>query len=146
MQKDHFDLIVIGSGHAGEAAAMNARKKGRKVAVVDDFDQVGGSCTHWATIPSKALRHSVKQVIAFNTNPMFRDFGDTRKLSFQQILNHADRVVYEQVKMRTDFYELKLIPVCTGFAEFTDTHTINLVLRRKKLTADYFVNATVSRF
>lgn len=145
MQKDHFDLIVIGSGPAGEAAAMNARKKGRKVAVVDDFDDVGGSCTHWATIPSKALRHSVKQVIAFNTNPMFRDFGDTRKLSFQQILNHADRVVYEQVKMRADFYERNLIPVFKGFAEFTDTHTVKLVGKRKKLTADYFVIATGSR-
>ncbi|MFT4862547.1 MAG: NAD(P) transhydrogenase [Pseudohongiellaceae bacterium] len=145
MQKDHFDLIVIGSGPAGEAAAMNARKKGRTVAVVDDFDQVGGNCTHWATIPSKALRHSVKQVIAFNTNPMFRDFGDTRKLSFQQILNHADRVVYEQVKMRSDFYERNLIPVFKGFAEFIDPHTIKLVGRRKKLSADYFVIATGSR-
>jgi NAD(P) transhydrogenase len=145
MQKDHFDLIVIGSGPAGEAAAMNARKKGHTVAVIDDFDKVGGSCTHWATIPSKALRHSVKQVIAFNTNPMFRDFGDTRKLSFQQILNHADRVVYEQVKMRTDFYERNLIPVFHGFATFLDSHTIKLVGKRKKLSADYFLIATGSR-
>jgi NAD(P) transhydrogenase len=145
MQKEHFDLIVIGSGPAGEAAAMNARKKGRKVAVVDDFDKVGGSCTHWATIPSKALRHSVKQVIAFNTNPMFRDFGDTRKLSFQQILTHADRVVYEQVKMRTDFYQRNLIPVFKGFASFVDAHTIKLVGKRKKLSADYFIITTGSR-
>ena len=145
MQKEHFDLIVIGSGPAGEAAAMNARKKGRKVAVVDDFDKVGGSCTHWATIPSKALRHSVKQVIAFNTNPMFRDFGDTRKLSFQQILTHADRVVYEHVKMRTDFYQRNLIPVFKGFASFVDAHTIKLVGKRKKLSADYFIITTGSR-
>ncbi len=145
MEKDHFDLIVIGSGPAGEAAAMNARKKGRTVAVVGEFDKVGGNCTHWATIPSKALRHSVKQVIAFNTNPMFRDFGDTRKLSFQQILNHADRVVYEQVKMRSDFYERNLIPIFKGFATFVDANTIKLVGKRKKLSADYFMIATGSR-
>lgn len=88
-QKEHYDIIVIGAGPAGEAAAINAKKKGFSVAVVTDEAKVGGSCTHWATIPSKALRHSVKQVIDFNSNPMFREFGDARKLSFQQILKHA---------------------------------------------------------
>ena len=110
-RKDHFDIIVIGSGPAGEAAAMNAKKKGRNVAMICDLDHVGGSCTHWATIPSKALRHAVKQVMAFNTNPLFRDFGDARKLSFQQILAHADRVKYEQVRMRSDFYDRNHVPV-----------------------------------
>ncbi len=143
-QKDHFDLIVIGTGPAGEAAAMNARKKGQQVAVISDHEKVGGSCTHWATIPSKALRHSVKQVIAFNTNPMFRDFGDTRKLSFQQILNHADRVVYEQVRMRSDFYERNHVPIFYGRACFLDKHTIKLIGKRKKLSADYFIIATGS--
>lgn len=144
-QKDHFNLIVIGTGPAGEAAAMNAKKKGQHVAVISDHDKVGGSCTHWATIPSKALRHSVKQVIAFNTNPMFRDFGDARKLSFQQILNHADRVVYEQVRMRSDFYERNHVPIFHGRASFIDKHTIKLVGKRKKLSADYFIIATGSR-
>ena len=141
----HFDLIVIGAGPAGEAAAMNARKKGRSVAVICDLDQVGGSCTHHATIPSKALRHSVKQVIAFNENPMFRDLGDARKLSFQQVLKHADRVVYEQVRMRTDFYERNRIPIFNGRACFVDRNTIKLLSKRKKLTADYFMIATGSR-
>lgn len=144
-QKTHFDIIVVGSGPAGEAAAMNARKKGHSVALVCDHSKVGGSCTHWATIPSKALRHSVKQVIDFNTNPMFRDFGDARKLSFQQILKHADRVVYEQVRMRTDFYERNRVPIFVGRAEFIDRHTIKLVGKRKKMSADYFVIATGSR-
>jgi NAD(P) transhydrogenase len=144
-QKTHFDIIVIGSGPAGEAAAMNARKKGRSVAVICDLEQVGGSCTHLATIPSKALRHSVKQVMAFNTNPMFRDFGDARKLSFQQILKHADRVVYEQVRMRTDFYERNRIPIFKGKASFLDKNTIKLIGKRKKLTARYFIIATGSK-
>tara|TARA_B100000959_G_scaffold287595_1_gene374732 strand:- start:17925 stop:19322 length:1398 start_codon:yes stop_codon:yes gene_type:complete len=144
-QRNHYDIIVIGSGPAGEAAAMNARKKGRSVAVICDLDQVGGSCTHLGTIPSKALRHSVKQVMAFNTNPMFRDFGDARKLSFQQILNHADRVMYEQVRMRTDFYERNKIPIIRGKASFIDKHTIKLIGKRRKLTADYFIIATGSR-
>ncbi len=144
MQKDHFDIIVIGSGPAGEAAAMNAKKKGSTVAVVCDLEYVGGSCTHLGTIPSKALRHSVKQVMQFNTNPMFRDFGDARKLSFQQILKHTDRVIYEQVRMRTDFYERNRIPIYKGKASFLDKKTIKLIGKRKKLSANYFVIATGS--
>jgi NAD(P) transhydrogenase len=144
-QKEHYDILVIGSGPAGEAAAMNAKKKGRSVALITADAKVGGSCTHWATIPSKALRHSVKQVIAFNTNPMFRDLGDARKLSFQQVLKHADRVVFEQVQMRTDFYERNRIPIIHGRAEFLDRHTIKLIGKRKKLSADFFIIATGSR-
>lgn len=144
MQKEHFDIIVIGSGPAGEAAAMNAKKRGRSVAVVCDLEYVGGSCTHFGTIPSKALRHSVKEVMQFNANPMFRDLGDARKLSFQQVLKHADRVVYEQVQMRTDFYDRNRIPIYKGRASFLDKNTIKLVGKRKKMSADYFVIATGS--
>ena len=143
--RDHFDIIVIGAGPAGEAAAMNAKKKGKSVAMICDLDQVGGNCTHWATIPSKALRHAVKQVMAFNTNPLFRDLGDARKLSFQQILAHADRVKYEQVRMRSDFYDRNHVPIFKGRASFIDNHTIKLTSRRKKLSADYFIIATGSR-
>ena len=70
--KEEFDIIIIGAGPAGEAAAMNSKKKGLLVAVVDDLDFVGGNCTHRGTIPSKSLRHTVKQVMQFNTNPLFR--------------------------------------------------------------------------
>ena len=144
MEKKHFDIIVIGSGPAGEAAAMNAKKKGRTVAVVCDLEYVGGSCTHLGTIPSKSLRHSVKQVMQFNSNPMFRDLGDARKLSFQQVLKHAERVIYEQVSMRTDFYDRNHIPIFKGRESFLDKNTIKLVGKRKKLSADYVVTATSS--
>ena len=145
MASQHFDIVVIGGGPAGESAAMNAKKKGRTVAMVSDLPRLGGNCTHLGTIPSKALRHAVKQVIAFNTNPMFRDFGDARKLSFQQILKHAERVMVEQVRMRTDFYQRNFIPVFQGTANFVDQHTIKLVGGRQKLTADHFIIATGAR-
>jgi len=141
----HYDIIVIGTGPAGEAAAMNAKKKGRNVAVVCDLPQVGGNCTHLGTIPSKALRHLVKQVMQFNTNPMFRDFGNVRKLTFPQIVKHADRVIYEQVKLRTGFYERNFVPVYKGKASFIDRNTIRLSTRRQKLSADYFIIATGAR-
>ena len=54
MQHSHFDAIVIGSGPGGEGAAMGLVKQGKRVAVIERYDQVGGGCTHWGTIPSKA--------------------------------------------------------------------------------------------
>ena len=52
-----FDLIVIGSGEAGQAATHEARRLGGSVAVIER-DLFGGSCAHWACIPSKALLHA----------------------------------------------------------------------------------------
>jgi len=54
---DRFDFVVIGAGAAGEAAAYLGRQRGASVAIVDR-DLFGGSCAHWACIPSKSLLHS----------------------------------------------------------------------------------------
>jgi NAD(P) transhydrogenase len=58
----HFDVIVIGSGPAGQKAAIQAAKAGKRVAVIERDRQVGGSCVHTGTIPSKSLReHALRQ-------------------------------------------------------------------------------------
>ena len=54
-----YDLIVIGSGPAGQKAAVAAAKAGRRVLVVERGGEVGGVCVHSGTIPSKALREAV---------------------------------------------------------------------------------------
>lgn len=147
MAKNSFDIIVIGSGPAGESAAMNAVKSGHTVAVICDMPKLGGNCTYFGTIPSKALRHSVNQIMQFNTNPMFRDFGDVRKLTFQQILNHANRVVDEQLTVRSNFYSRNNIPVFHGVASFVDKHMIEVVAGndKAKIQGKHFIIATGSR-
>jgi NAD(P) transhydrogenase len=147
MAKHSFDLIVIGSGPAGESAAMNAVKHGHKVALICDKPRPGGNCTYLGTIPSKALRHGVKQVMQFKTNPMFREFGDFRKVTFQQLMKHADYVVNEQATLRNDFYQRNYVPIYDGVASFVDSHTIEVTQgkERTKLHADYFLIATGSR-
>ncbi|MES2627001.1 MAG: Si-specific NAD(P)(+) transhydrogenase [Pseudomonadota bacterium] len=147
MARNSFDLIVIGSGPAGESAAMNAVKAGKKVALICDKPRPGGNCTYLGTIPSKALRHGVKQVMQFNTNPMFREFGDVRKVTFPQLLKHANRVVQEQGSLRTDFYQRNQVPIFDGIASFNDPNSITVSKGRlkTKLTADSFIVATGSR-
>ena len=72
MQKLHYDIVVIGSGPAGESAAMNAAKKGKRVAVDSDSEEVGGNCTQLGTIPSNAVRQSVTQVMQFSPHPSLK--------------------------------------------------------------------------
>ena len=126
MAEYHYDVVVIGSGPAGEGAAMNAAKGNKRVAVVEDKKVVGGNCTHVGTIPSKALRHSVKQIISFNTNTMFRDIGEPRWFSFPRVLRSAEKVIHKQVKLRTQFYAHNKIDLYTGHAYFLDQNRIEV--------------------
>jgi len=147
MAKHSYDLIVIGSGPAGESAAMNAVKHGNKVAMISDKPRPGGNCTFLGTIPSKALRHGVKQVIQFKTNAMYREFGDMPTVTFQQLMKHANRVVEEQGNLRLDFYQRNQVEIYEGVASFLDGNTLEVQQGRDKLKlhSDYFMIATGAR-
>ena len=59
MSNTTYDLAIVGSGPAGQKAALTAAQLGRRVALVDRIDAVGGVCIHTGTIPSKAIREAV---------------------------------------------------------------------------------------
>ncbi len=145
MARSKYDLIVIGSGPSGESAAINAAKHGKRVALISDRERVGGNCTHLGTIPSKALRHYVRQVMQFRSNPLLREFATLNKPSFPEIMGHADRVIDEQVYLRGNYYEKNDVEVIQGRAEFQDANTIKLGKKGPVLHADYFIIATGSR-
>ena len=126
MAEHHYDVVVIGAGPSGEGAAMNATKHGKRVAIIEDKPTVGGNCTHWGTIPSKALRHSVKQIITFNTNQMFRDIGEPRWFSFPRVLQNAQKVIGKQVKLRTQFYARNRVDLINGRASFIDSNRLEI--------------------
>lgn len=148
MKQQAFDTIVIGSGPGGEGAAMKLVKDGQRVAVVEQYRDVGGGCTHWGTIPSKALRHTVRRMMEFNANPLFREVAAPKKLSFAQIMSWTQSVIQDQIGLRSSFYARNEVPVLQGRAKFVDSHTIELETNRgrlRQLTADNFVLATGSR-
>jgi NAD(P) transhydrogenase len=113
-----FDLVIIGSGPAGEGAAMKAAKDGASVAVIERAREVGGGCVHWATIPSKALRHSVGQFLDLKKSPLFASLAAQLKPGFPQLLRAAEGVIARQVTMRRDFYERNHVEVIRGHASF----------------------------
>lgn len=144
----HYDLLVIGSGPSGEGAAMAAAKNGLRVAVVENRPVVGGNCAHKGTIPSKSLRHVVKQIIRYNEYNVFRDIGDARRLSFNQVLTAAMQVVPKQVDLHTDFYARNRVRLHIGQARFIGNKLISVKLpdgAHESISADKVVVATGSR-
>ena len=61
----NFDMIVIGSGPAGQRAAIQGAKSGKQVAVVEQRECVGGACINTGTIPSKTLREPVMHLSGY---------------------------------------------------------------------------------
>jgi NAD(P) transhydrogenase len=122
-----YEIAVIGSGPAGEGAAMLAAKEGARVVVVERFRQVGGGCTHWGTIPSKALRHSVSELLKFRSNPLFAHVsGQRTEMSFPALMRAVDVVIGKQVSLRRDFYQRNQVPVAHGQASFVDANTLEV--------------------
>ncbi|MEZ4318461.1 MAG: Si-specific NAD(P)(+) transhydrogenase [Myxococcota bacterium] len=121
-----YDVVVIGTGPGGEGAAMRAAKGGKRVAVVDSRDEVGGSCTHSGTIPSKALRHSVGQLLMVRQSNLFGNALQGLSVTFPRLLDAAGSVIDKQTTMRRDFYLRNRVEVVHGTAHFLDRHTIEV--------------------
>jgi NAD(P) transhydrogenase len=148
MADSHYDLVVIGTGPGGEGAAMQAVKHGKSVAAIERYGLLGGGCTHWATIPSKALRFAISQMTEANANPLFRSAGVSIHLSFAELRESASEVIEKQVDMRRGFYDRNHVPVIPGEARFLDKQTIEVceaLGAHQTISADGFVIAAGSR-
>ncbi|XZE43960.1 Si-specific NAD(P)(+) transhydrogenase [Pirellulaceae bacterium SH467] len=144
MTERSFDVVVIGTGPGGEGAAMQASKGGKRVAVVEAYDRIGGGCTHWGTIPSKALRFSIYSVMEAMNNPIVKELGVHLNPTFAQLRASSKSIISKQVSMRQTFYERNNVPVFHGKARFLDPNTIE-VDADTRLRGDYVVIATGSR-
>jgi len=145
---NHYDVIVIGSGPGGEGAAMGLTKAGLNVAIVEKESSVGGGCTHWGTIPSKALRHAVSRIIEFNSNPLFCRNNTSLHATFSDILGHAKSVIDKQTRLRQGFYDRNSCTLLFGTARFIDNYSITVMQSdgtEEVYSADKFVIATGSR-
>ncbi|WP_437959254.1 Si-specific NAD(P)(+) transhydrogenase [Sorangium sp. So ce119] len=144
----HFDLIIIGTGPGGEGAAMTAAKNGKSVAAIERYARVGGGCTHWGTIPSKALRRAIYHMNMINQSPIYKRMDVVPEYPFAELLATANHVIDEQVDLREGFYDHNDVRLIPGQARFVDAHTIEVETdgtQRRRFTADSFVVATGSR-
>ncbi|GHA61640.1 soluble pyridine nucleotide transhydrogenase [Photobacterium aphoticum] len=127
---------------------MGLTKAGFNVAIIEREASVGGGCTHWGTIPSKALRHAVSRIIEYNHNPLYCKNNTQLHSTFSQILGHAQDVVNKQTRMRQGFYDRNKCTLIFGEARFTGSHSIVVTKPDNSLehySADRFIIATGSR-
>lgn len=139
-----YDLFVIGTGPGGEGAAMQCAKEGLSVAVAERYRQIGGGCTHWGTIPSKALRYAITSTMSALRNPAFREMGITARPTMEQLRRGTQAIIGQQVSMRQSFYDRNNVPIFSGQARFIDEHSVSID-GDEPITARHFVIATGSR-
>ena len=88
-----YDLVVLGAGATGLAAARTARKAGRRVAMVE-ADRPGGDCTHYGCVPSKALLETARRVQAARSGPQY-GFTAEPVVDFPTVMDRVHRVIAE---------------------------------------------------
>jgi len=139
---EHYDLAVIGSGPAGQKAAIQAAKLGKQVAIIDRAESLGGMCIHGGAIPSKTLREAILYFSGFYHR---QAYGVQRKrdVTVQELLDRCAEVVASESRVVVTQLERNRVEVIEGEASFVDDHTLQVDGKRQhKLTADYIVIAT----
>ncbi len=145
MEKEIYDVIVIGSGSAGMSAAFSAREIGASVCVVER-EKFGGECPNWACVPSKALLRAAKAyregmeagMFGVNMKRVGYDFADVMRYSRDVVERVTGGGEYGEryVKM----FEKAGIETALGDAVFMNAHTLRVGAR--KLEAKTFVIAS----
>ena len=144
-----YDLVVIGSGPAGQKAAICAAKLRKKTLVVDRPDRIGGVSVHTGTIPSKTLREAVLYLSGFRQRAFYgRDYRLQDKITaadlgkrVRVVRDHETEIVRAQLK-RND------VDMARGLCKFVDPHTIavqNEEGRTEQIEGDRFLVACGTR-
>jgi NAD(P) transhydrogenase len=140
----HYDLCVIGSGPAGQKAAVQASKLGKSVCVVERRRVLGGVTVNTGTIPSKALREAILNAgNQTSLAPRETDFASARNASFSSLLGAVDRVMRLEVETIEGHFRSNGIEVIHGRASFRDPNQVEVVSEdsARFVTADNFLIA-----
>lgn len=148
MSAHHYDLVVIGSGPAGQKGAIAASKLGKQVAIIDREAMIGGVCLHTGTIPSKTLREAILYLTGLRQRAFY---GEGYKLKQQiSVSDLASRVRSVRTREKEVInHQLSRNGVATihGAARFVDAHSLEADNNGDitRLTADHVLIACGTR-
>ena len=132
---NNYDLIVIGSGPAGQKGAICAAKLRKRVAVIDRRLMIGGVCVHTGTIPSKSIREAIFQLTGTAVKTFYgssyRGNGD---ISLQDLSFRVTSVVSRETEVIRTQLKRNGIAIYQGTAEFLDPHTVQVQGEDDKIT------------
>ena len=119
-----YDLVVIGSGPAGQRAAIAAAKLGRRVAVVERHPDVGGGCIHRGTIPSKTLREVVAYLSGIRQRHIYGVAHRVKeRITIADLTFRTRRVIENEVNVVRDQLLRNYVEIVPGTGRFGATLT-----------------------
>jgi len=122
-----YDLIVIGSGPAGQRAAVAASKMNKRVAVVEARTVVGGVCINTGTIPSKTMREAVLHLSGFNYRAIYGvNYRVKEKITMADLAYRVQAVVKTEIEVTEAQLSRNGIDVIHGIARFIDPHQVHV--------------------
>jgi NAD(P) transhydrogenase len=133
------DLLVIGTGPAGQRGAVQAAKLGKRVAIVERREVVGGVCINTGTIPSKTLREAVLYLSGFAQRGIYgQAYTVKQDITAQDLLFRTQRVIEKEIDVVRAQMGRNGVDVIPGTASFLDSHTIRVESTKevKEIQAD----------
>jgi len=131
--KDSYDLIVIGSGPAGQKAAIQAAKIHKKVAIIERGRDVGGVAVHTGTIPSKTLREAVMYLSGYDQRGLYgKSYRLKNQLTIEDLMQRVTITINQETEVMSDQLRRNGVEILDGTASFVDAHIIQLEDRQGK--------------
>ena len=144
----HYDIIVIGSGPAGQKAAIQASKLKKQVALIEKLPRLGGASLHTGTIPSKSLRETVMHLALLRQQTHGIEFSFKENITTQELMYRKEIVIQDQENSLRRNLEKNGIIVFEGNPRFKSDSTIEIIPTDQsesfEIIGDYFVIATGS--
>ncbi len=127
MQISDYDLVVIGSGPAGQKAAIAAAKARKRVAVIDRTGMIGGVSVHTGTIPSKTVREAIFQLTGFAVKALYGNGSQSRvDVSIQDVSSRVNAIVARETEVVRAQLKRNGVAIYQGDALFLDSHTVGV--------------------
>ena len=144
-RKSTYDLAVIGTGPGGYVAAIRAAQMGARVLAIER-NKVGGTCTNWGCIPTKAFLSDVKPFYKIKTSPLYSG-GDKLSLNIKKMVARKNQVVEAMSKGMTTLFRSNGVRLVQGEGRLIDAKTVGVVQDGKEETykAGNIIVATGSR-
>lgn len=127
VSEHRFDLVIIGSGPAGQKGAIAAAKLGKRVAIVDRRERIGGMSLHTGTIPSKTLREAVLYLTGYRQRAFYgRDYKLKEEISVADLSERVKTVVDREMTVIREQLGRNGVTIINGTARFTGPHTLEI--------------------
>jgi NAD(P) transhydrogenase len=122
-----LELLVIGSGPAGQKAAVQAAKLGRRVGLCERRETMGGVSTNTGTIPSKTFREAVLYLTGFQQRGIYgSSYAVKERITMPDLLLRCEHVIKQEVNVIRDQMRRNGIDLLAGQARFLDPHTVEI--------------------